>query len=37
MLKNNAYILIIKIRLNFVYYILVKGLNNFFRDWQKIN
>jgi hypothetical protein len=32
MLKNNAYALIIEIRLNFIYYILVKGLSNFLRD-----
>jgi hypothetical protein len=37
MLKNNAYILVIKIKLDFIYYILIKRLSNFFRDWQETN
>jgi hypothetical protein len=37
MLKNNTYILVIKIKLNFIRYILIKGLNNFFQDRQKTN
>jgi hypothetical protein len=37
MLKNNAYILVIEIGLNFVCYILVKGLSNFFWDRQETN
>jgi hypothetical protein len=29
MLKNNAYILVIKVKLDFIYYILIKRLSNF--------
>jgi hypothetical protein len=37
MLKNNTYILVIKIGLDFICYILVKRLSNFFRDRQETN